>query len=89
MIYSSRKLNVVVNEAKHILGAMKLEAAHFATINPNCCFFVIQSSELPIYLQKNPKHVFGKRERQKRKWSEKMVKNDENGQKRKWLLSKR
>ena len=35
------KPNVVVNKAKHVFGAMKVEAAHLATIKPNCCFFVI------------------------------------------------
>ena len=48
MLYSSRKPNVVINKAKHIVGAMKLEAAHFATIKPNCFFLAILGSKLPI-----------------------------------------
>ena len=80
MIYSSRKPNVVVNKAKQVFGAMKVEAAHFATIKPNCCFFCDIRLEASNLVTKKTKHVFGNRERQKGSLVTKQ---------RKWLLSKR
>ena len=79
-MYSSRKPNVLVNKAKHVFGAMKVEAAIWnEKINLlSLCDRRLEASNLVA--KKKTKHVFGKRERQKCSFVTK---------RRKWLLSKR
>ena len=58
-LFSSKKPNFVANKPKHILVAMKVKAAYFATKSRIAVFCELRLAAFTV-VAKNPKHVFGK-----------------------------
>ena len=57
-LFSSKKPNFVANKPKHILVAMKVKAAYFATKSRIAVFCELRLAAFTV-VAKNPKHVFG------------------------------